>query len=231
MKFKGLFIALSLTFVISACSQTDVKTMKLESKEDTLAYALGILNFEGLSEQGLELDPLIIAKGTIEAGEGEAIFDGTFARNYYTNYMSNIEAQKVGAEFKDVKEAGEAFLNKNLQNEGVMVTASGLQYKVLTMGDGEKPTANSIVRVHYTGTLIDGTEFDSSYSHTPPDPAEFPLTGVITGWTEGLQLMPVGSKFMFYIPNNLAWGPRGSGPVIEPFAAVVFEVELLAIVN
>jgi FKBP-type peptidyl-prolyl cis-trans isomerase len=123
--------------------------------------------------------------------------------------------------------AGQAFLEENAQMEDVQTTASGLQYKVLTEADGEKPTASSTVTVHYRGTLTDGTEFDSSYSRGQP--ATFPLNGVIPGWTEGLQLMSVGSKYQFFIPPELGYGARGIPGVIPANAVLVFEVELLDI--
>lgn len=126
-----------------------------------------------------------------------------------------------------MKEAGEKFLAENAKKEGVITTASGLQYKVLHQGDGPKPKATDSVNVHYRGTLIDGTEFDSSYKRNAP--ISFPLNRVIPGWTEGVQLMPVGSKYEFYIPYHLAYGERGAGGAIPPFAALIFEVELLAI--
>lgn len=124
--------------------------------------------------------------------------------------------------------AGEAFLVENAKKPGVVTTASGLQYEVLVAGDGEKPTRASTVRTHYHGTLIDGTVFDSSYNRGQP--AEFPVGGVIAGWTEALQLMPVGAKYRLYIPHQLAYGERGAGASIAPFSALVFDVELLAIV-
>ena len=121
---------------------------------------------------------------------------------------------------------GDKFLLENRGKEGVQVTDSGLQYKVIEMGDGPKPAASDKVTVHYRGSLLNGTEFDSSYARNQP--MTFQLDQVIPGWTEGVQLMPVGSKFMFYIPPNLAYGAGGSGP-IGPNSTLVFEVELLGI--
>ena len=123
---------------------------------------------------------------------------------------------------------GEKFLALNAEREEVSVTESGLQFEVLTEGTGEKPTKTSTVRTHYHGTLIDGTVFDSSVERN--DPAEFPVGGVIAGWTEALQMMPVGSKWRLYIPHTLAYGERGAGGAIAPYSALVFEVELLDIV-
>jgi FKBP-type peptidyl-prolyl cis-trans isomerase FklB len=130
-------------------------------------------------------------------------------------------------QFGENKAAGEKFLAENAKKEGVVTTESGLQYKIIKAGKGEIPTKESTVKVHYKGTLIDGTEFDSSYSRK--EPAKFGVTNVIKGWTEALQLMPVGSKWELYIPQELAYGERQSGSHIKPFSALVFEVELLEI--
>jgi FKBP-type peptidyl-prolyl cis-trans isomerase len=124
-------------------------------------------------------------------------------------------------------DAGKKFLEDNAKKAGVKTTSSGLQYKVITEGTGQKPQATETVTVHYRGTLIDGTEFDSSYKRG--EPISFGLNRVIAGWTEGLQLMPTGSKYEFYIPYNLAYGERGAGGVIPPYATLIFEVELLGV--
>ena len=125
------------------------------------------------------------------------------------------------------KEKGEAFLRENATKEGITTTASGLQYEVLVPAEGPRPLASDTVEVHYRGTLLNGQEFDSSYKRG--EPISFPLNRVIPGWTEGLQLMPVGSKYRLFIPSNLAYGPRGAGGVIGPDETLVFEVELLGI--
>jgi len=148
------------------------------------------------------------------------------------NFTKQFDAQTAGlyAETHTTrlrKEAGEQFLAENALREEVKVTDSGLQYEIIEAGNGPKPTATSTVRVHYEGTLIDGTVFDSSYNRG--EPIEFPLNGVISGWTEGLQLMPVGSKYKLYIPYNLGYGERGAGGSIPPYATLVFTVELLEI--
>jgi FKBP-type peptidyl-prolyl cis-trans isomerase len=133
--------------------------------------------------------------------------------------------QKVDVEKN--KKDGEAFLAANKKKDGVIALPSGLQYKILKTGDGAKPTASQTVKCHYRGTLIDGTEFVSTYTHG--EPAEFPVDGVIKGWVEALQLMPVGSKWQLFIPSDLAYGPNGQGQVIGPDAVLIFEVELLSI--
>ncbi len=125
------------------------------------------------------------------------------------------------------REKGEAFLTENAKKEGVKATASGLQYKVVKEGTGKQPTAANTVKVHYRGTLIDGKEFDSSYKRN--EPIEFPLNGVIKGWTEGLQLMKEGSKYQLFIPSSLAYGKRGAGDLIGPDETLIFEVELLEV--
>ncbi len=141
--------------------------------------------------------------------------------------MSTRQQDMRGKQGEENKKVGLAFLDTNKAKAGVKVTASGLQYEVVKAGAGAKPKASSTVKVHYTGTLITGEKFDSSVDRGQP--AEFPLSGVIRGWTEGLQLMNVGSKFRFVIPSDLAYGPSGQGPQIGPDSVLVFEVELLAI--
>ena len=229
MKTSGFILIASIVIGLSSCSQSGVTKIKVETKEDSLAYAIGVLNNEGFAGQGLELDAMVMAKGMIEASEGNALFDEIMARGYYTLYMQGMQEKQMSEQFSDVIEESESFLEENSKREGVIVTESGLQYEVITDGTGPKPDESDKVRVHYTGTLIDGTEFDSSLDRG--EPIEFNLNGVIRGWTEGLQLMPVGSKYKFYIPYDLGYGTRGAGQDIPPFAALIFEVELLDIVT
>jgi len=142
----------------------------------------------------------------------------------------NDRMQAAASEKATVMAAeGEAYLAENAKRDGITVLASGLQFEVITEGEGEKPTAESTVRTHYHGTLIDGTVFDSSYDRGQP--AEFPVGGVIKGWTEALQLMSVGSKYKLHIPHNLAYGEQGAGGSIAPYSALVFDVELLEIIS
>lgn len=150
--------------------------------------------------------------------------------NDVTKALQELGARAEAAQaeaFKAIEADNKAFLEENKKAKGVVVTESGLQYEVLTEGTGAKPTATSSVRVHYTGSLIDGTVFDSSVKRGTP--AEFPVGGVIKGWTEALQLMTVGSKWRLTIPQELAYGERGAGASIPPFATLIFEVELLDI--
>ena len=159
-----------------------------------------------------------VAQYLMQYGEKELNYD-EFKQGI--DYVMNLSAK--------AKEEGEKFLAENAKREGVKVTASGLQYEVLEATLGQKPKATDTVRVHYEGTLIDGTVFDSSYKRG--ESITFPLNGVIAGWTEGLQLMSIGSKYKFFIPYQLAYGEHGAGASIPPYAALIFTVELLGIEN
>ena len=155
------------------------------------------------------------------------LMDLVKAQAYATEKSKSIKERVLEANYGENRVASEQFLAQNKTQEGVITTESGLQYKVITEGKGAKPSATNTVKVNYRGTLIDGTEFDSSYSRN--EPATFRVNQVIAGWTEALQLMPVGSKWMLYIPQNLAYGANGAGDLIKPFSTLIFEVELLEI--
>jgi FKBP-type peptidyl-prolyl cis-trans isomerase FklB len=229
MKIKGLIIIASAIFFTTACGQTSIQNIKLETKEDSVAYAIGVSNYVGMSQQGLEIDPLIMAKGMLDAKDGNMLFNEVTADGYIQLYMQGMQEEKAKVQYADVLEEGESFLEENSRRPGVLVTGSGLQYEILTTGEGAKPVATDKVRVHYTGTLIDGTKFDSSVDRG--EPSEFSVNGVISGWIEGLQLMTVGSKYKFFIPYDLAYGASGAGGTIVPFSTLVFEVELLDIIT
>ena len=147
------------------------------------------------------------------------------AQQYLQTYFVEAQAREAAKS----KEEGEKFLAENKTKEGVITTESGLQYQVVTEGTGAKPTAEDRVKVHYTGTLLDGTKFDSSVDRG--EPAEFGVNQVIKGWTEGLQIMPAGSKYIFWIPSELAYGERGAGQDIKPNSVLKFEVELLEVIK
>lgn len=192
---------------------------------EKLSYALGLLIGHNL--KGMNIDGLVTTEFTRAV---EQVLKGEKAE------MTEVQAQGMVQEFmkeqqeiagREVREAGEKFLADNAKRDGVTTTASGLQYEVLTEAIGQKPVATDSVRCHYEGRLIDGTVFDSSYQRG--EPTSFPLQGVIKGWTEGLQLMSLGSKFRFFIPYTLAYGAQGAGGAIPPYAALVFDVELLGI--
>lgn len=198
--------------------------------EQHASYGIGLQMGQQLADNPFDgLDIAAVAAGLAAAFYGD---EPEVSEDQIRAAFEVIGARMQEAQAEQAKlaaGAGDAFLAENAKKAGVVVTASGLQYEVLTQGDGEKPTRASTVRTHYHGTLIDGTVFDSSY--TRGQPAEFPVGGVIAGWTEALQLMPVGSKYRLYIPHQLAYGERGAGASIAPFSALVFDVELLAIVG
>lgn len=192
---------------------------------DKLSYALGLVIGHNLKEMGVDnLNGADFAQAVADVLAGKATaMTNAEAQQTVATYMQEKEAEKG----KAAREAGEKFLAENAKKEGVTVTASGLQYVVLTEGSGRKPSATDNVKCHYEGRLTDGTVFDSSYRRG--EPAVFPLNGVIAGWTEGVQLMGEGAKFRFFIPYNLAYGERGAGGSIPPYAALVFDVELIEV--
>lgn len=180
------------------------------------------------NDEVLKMDFKILKQGLINGfTDYEGMMTSEYAKEYFNTSMENHNLKKLEVEYKENKEAGEQFLAENALKEGVITTESGLQYKVIKQGKGNLPELNNKVKVHYHGTLVDGTVFDSSVDRGQP--AEFFLTQVIKGWTEGLQLMPVGSKYILYVPSDLAYGAADQG-VIEPFSTLIFEVELLEIV-
>ncbi len=204
---------------------------ELKSPAARLGYALGMYIGESLKTIRKELDLRLFLRGVEDTLEGKKPLltqkEAGLVRQEFSMRMNKRRiAEKSKLAEKNQKE-GEEFLAANKKKEGVVTTASGLQYVVLKEGDGPKPTTTDRVRVDYRGTLLDGTEFDSSYSRGKP--AVFVVTGVIPGWTEALQLMKVGSKYKLFIPSNLAYGQRGAGPQIGPNATLIFEVELLGI--
>ena len=190
-----------------------------------VSYALGLSLGQNMASSGvktIEFDDLVAGMKAIMNKEKPAIsFDE--AQEVLNTFFAELEAKVAGK----AKAEGEAFLAENAKREGVIVTGSGLQYEVLTAAEGKKPKATDKVKVHYEGTLIDGTVFDSSYRRG--EAISFGLNQVIKGWTEGVQLMSVGAKYKFFIPYNLAYGERGAGAQIPPYAALIFTVELLGI--
>lgn len=229
MKIKGLVILAVATAVIaSSCTQSGITGTKVKTAEDSLAYALGIASYFYYMGDSVDIDPVLFAKGMLDSKNEKNTLDETTAQGYVMTYMQNRQAEKMKAMYTQNIEEGENFLAENKKREGVQETTSGLQYEVITMGTGDKPVETDMVKVHYTGMLIDSTKFDSSVDRGAP--AEFGVNQVIQGWQEGIQLMPVGSKFKFYIPYELGYGENGTGP-IPPYSVLVFEVELLEIVK
>ena len=192
---------------------------------EKLSYALGMVighNLKGMGVKNLSQDDFAKAMNDVLTNQ--------------TTSLTDQEAQKLVGDFlqkqqeeatREIREEGERFLAENAKKEGVVVLPSGLQYTVLTEGTGAQPKATDRVKCHYEGTLTNGQVFDSSYRRG--EPAVFPLNGVIAGWTEGVQLMKEGAKYRFFIPYNLAYGERGAGQAISPYAALVFDVELISI--
>lgn len=178
-------------------------------------------------DSSLTVDYKLIRQGLVNGILDEKTgMDVLAAQTYFNSTMEAIQSRKVEEQYKDNKLAGETFLKENAKREGVITTASGLQYEIIKKGNGALPADTSKVKVHYHGTLVDGTVFDSSVERE--EPASFGVNQVIPGWTEGLQLMPVGSKFKFYIPQSLAYAAQNRGKIL-PFSALIFEVELIAI--
>lgn len=220
---KKLLAAVS---VLMAASLSSSAQLKLKTFQDSVAYSLGINIARSLQQQGLDsIDPYIMV-GAINDVIGSRVLaiDEAKANTVIQKYFSEYKAKK----YQVNKTAGDKFLAENKTKKGVITTASGLQYEIMTKGNGPTPKSTDKVTVHYSGTLIDGRKFDSSYDRK--EPATFPVTGVIKGWVEALQLMPVGSKWKLYIPSELAYGQNPHpGGIIEPNMVLIFEVELLKI--
>src|SRR5436305_14617216 len=210
---------------------TKPKAVALTTEQDKISYALGMNMAKTLQRQSLEVEPDVLVKGLKDVLTGsKTLLSEDEARATLTVLQNDLrtkqqeKAQQVGM---SNKKEGEDFLAANKSKEGVVTLPSGLQYKILKEGTGPKPSTTDTVVCNYRGTLINGTEFDSSYKRGQP--ATFPVNGVIKGWTEALQLMPVGSKWQLFIPPDLAYGQRGAGADIGPNATLIFEVELLSI--
>ncbi len=228
-KVIGILILVTVTTLAmwSCKSQKEVENKKVDltSPVDSASYAIGMQIGENFIKQGLDtvMNIDLILAGIEDHIAKESKLDITETDQIVQSFFADMQKAQSGGKISE----GEAFLAENGKRPEVTTTASGLQYEVLTMGDGAKPTISSTVKTHYKGTLLNGTVFDSSYDRG--EPISFPLNGVIKGWTEGLQLMPVGSKFKFFIPYDLAYGERGAGQLIGPYETLIFEVELLDI--
>ncbi len=232
MKQIFLFIWAVLYLLFTSCAQETEKT-ELTTKSEKMSYALGANIGASIKPAAAEIDYEALIQGVKDTLEGrKPLLTAAETQkllgelNALMRTKSNEKSKKLAE--KNMQE-GEAFLAENKEKAGVTTTASGLQYEVMKEGSGAKPQKTDRVSVHYAGTLIDGTEFDSSYKRGSP--AAFAVTGVIKGWTEVLQLMNVGSKYRVSIPSDLAYGLRGSPPTIGPNATLIFEVELLDIVK
>lgn len=238
MKVKIITLAVFLGLFSSAIAgkkgkkdkkgtKTETKKMELKNELDSLSYALGVSIANNLKSQGVDdINSAAISAAVKDVYAGnDSVMKAEDANQFINTYFAGAAERQS----KEAQAEGKKFLEENASKDGVVTLTSGLQYKVLKMGDGPKPTNKDKVTTHYHGMLIDGTVFDSSVDRG--EPATFPVGGVIPGWVEALQLMPVGSKWKLFIPSNLAYGDRGAGPKIGPGATLVFEVELLKIVS
>jgi len=233
MNFKYLTTILLSILTFSLYAQ---KKVKLKTTEDSVAYSLGLNIAKDLKRAQLDtiLPPEFIIAGLTHSfsEKTDLLISEDDALKMISNYFERLNELKKDNEKNEAektKKIGKTFLENNKQDKSIIVTESGLQYKIIKQGNGPKPTESSKVKVHYKGTLIDGTVFDSSYDRG--EPVEFGVTQVIKGWTEALLLMPVGSKWKVFIPYDLAYGERSAGNHIKPFSTLIFEIELLDIVN
>ena len=225
-------LAVMLLAGITGCQSQQEKNVKLETRQDKISYSIGMSVGKNLHRDSIAISPEAFLRGVMDAKldttkhlMSEAEIQDTmraFSREMQIKQEERARAQAI----KNATE-GAAFLAENGKKPGVITLPSGLQYRVITEGKGKKPLAASTVKTNYTGRLIDGTEFDSSFKHGQP--AVFPCNGVIPGWTEALMLMKEGAKWELYIPSNLAYGEQGAGNVIPPNATLIFEIELLEV--
>jgi FKBP-type peptidyl-prolyl cis-trans isomerase len=230
-RFMTLVAVLALALVVASCGG-EKRVTELETLEQKASYAMGQdigKSIQSMPEGSMDVD--IVIQGIRDAlGGEEPLLDPQETMQVMQEFGAQMqqaaEAERVAAADANLME-GQAYLEENKAKEGVIVTDSGLQYEVLKKGDGPKPSPDDNVTVHYKGMLTDETVFNSSYDMG--EPASFPLNGVIPGWKEGIQLMPVGSTYRFVIPPDLAYGERGAGQMIGPNAVLIFEVELLSI--
>ena len=238
---KFLFLS-AIVISLASCNNQTSTLKSLDSEIDSVSYALGLdmglkikMNFDDINQnayvQGMK-NGIDSTNMLLDSKDLNTVINSYFQKKQQEKMKEQQEAaaKKAETDFADAKAAGEKFLEENKTKEGVITTDSGLQYIVMNEGSGEKPVASSKVKVHYHGTLVDGTIFDSSVDRGTP--SEFFANQVIKGWTEGLQLMSVGSKYKFFVPQELGYGatPRAGGK-IKPFDVLVFEVELLEIVQ
>jgi FKBP-type peptidyl-prolyl cis-trans isomerase FkpA len=237
--FKPTLVALALV-AVAGCQEKAVEEVKapvLETEIQKQAYGLGASigmymerNLEEHDKLGLTLDKELITQGFIDSIAGKALIEKEEVQALLMNLdatMKEKQQAKIVADAESSLAEGVTFLAENAKKEGVQVTESGIQYVVLVAGEGDKPAATDTVKVHYKGTFLNGETFDSSYERN--EPAVFPLNRVIKGWTEGVQLMPVGAKYKFTIPSDLAYGPNGNPPRIPGNSVLEFEIELLEI--
>lgn len=214
----------SLALALIACQGNTQEKVQLKTQKDSVSYSIGLNMGKNLKQQSVDVDPAILARGIKDVLDSAKTL---LSEQQVQECMTNFQTQMMKTKGEKAVKEGAAFLAANKTKEGVVTLPDGLQYKILTAGTGKKPKETETVSVNYRGTLVDGTEFDSSYKRGQP--AEFQVNGVIKGWVEALQMMPVGSKWELYIPPELAYGDRGAGGVIGPNTTLIFQVELLSI--
>jgi FKBP-type peptidyl-prolyl cis-trans isomerase FklB len=224
MRFK-LIVVLGILFLAGLLNAQE--NLVLKTQKDKVSYIIGMDIGNNLKKQSIDIDPNILAKGLKDAFTGmKSLLTQKEIQETMAAFQKEMMVKKEEVA-KQNKKDGETFLAENKKKEGVKTLPSGLQYKVIKAGAGKKPQSTDTVTVHYRGTLIDGTEFDSSYKRGRT--VSFPVSGVIPGWTEGLQLMEEGAKWQLFIPPTLAYGERGTAGIIGPNATLIFEVELVSI--
>lgn len=226
----ALAACLAVLLMASGCTAQE-KKLELNTLKDKVSYGIGLNIGKDFKEQEIDVDVNLLARGIKDsiAGTEPALTDAQMQEAFEAfqkEIVAKQEAKNKAAAEKNLKD-GEAFMAENGKKEGVVTLPSGLQYKVIEEGSGKTPAATDTVTVNYRGTLVDGNEFDSSYKRG--EPATFPVSGVIPGWTEALQLMKEGAKWQVVIPPALAYGERGAAPVIGPNSTLVFEVELIKV--
>jgi len=226
-----VFFATVLSIAMLASQAGASEKKELKSDKEKVSYSIGMEIGTSFKKQSIDIDTDALASGIRDAVSGNKplLTENEIKETMmaFQKEMMAKQAEKAKAAAEKNSKEGETFLAENKKKEGVKTTESGLQYKVIKAGDGPTPKAADTVSVNYRGTLIDGTEFDSSYKRG--EAASFPVNGVMKGWTEALQLMKVGSKYQLFIPSNLAYGERGAGQQIGPNSTLIFEVELLSI--
>lgn len=228
-KLGRIFLMALLSLLVVA--PPAIAADKPESLEDRVSYGIGMNIGRDFSNQDIQVNADLLAQGIKDVQAGGSTLMSEEEVQQTIAELQKILQTKQAAKVKELgdanKQAGAEFLAANAKKEGVKTTASGLQYQVIEEGTGKIPTATDKVKVHYRGTLVDGTEFDSSYQRG--EPAVFPVNGVIKGWTEALQLMKEKAKYRLFIPADLAYGERGAGPVIGPNSTLIFDVELMEV--
>lgn len=226
-----LFFGIVLLLSLFVAGTLDAADPSLKTSKEKISYAVGAQIGADMKRQAVDIDPEVLGKGVKDGFQGSKMLLTEQEMREAINSLQQQMAVKQGERMRVLgaknKQQGAAFLAENKKKEGVKVTPSGLQYKVIKEGAGKIPKADDTVTVNYRGALVDGVEFDSSYKRG--EPTTFPVKGVIKGWTEALQLMKVGSKWQLFIPSDLAYGEQGAGRVIGPNSTLIFEVELLGI--